>query len=716
MLLVGALGGAGCRSCDDPAAQARASDLSPAVAKVVVSGRVLDGDEQPVSGARVVARAASGEKALAISDGEGRFAVRVPAGQVELLIESTLALPERFTVTAPAGGLEDLEVSLRRRIALAGRITLGGKHVAEAEVTLMAGERFSVRTTSNPEGRFAFGELGEARYALRVVGKLGQAYVPEVRPEAEVVVALQPSRSLMVKLLDDTGKPVAGELRVSEAEGPAGARRFAVPASGSTVLELLPGAYRLEVRAAGYLPQQRALTVGTTASESIALVRPARLVVVATDERGQPVGRANVSLGQELGMGGAGNGSLEDPRLLQLGELGVLRGPIPFPPPTPQASLAPATGAARMTAASGEVELVDLQPGKLAVSVSHPDFLPTVCTTDLTPGASARLPCVLRRGELVTGRVLDEGGRAIVGAPVTTKSAEPGATVVTDGSGRFSLRVPALPATLVAQSPGFAPASATVESHEVTLVLSQARDRLAGVVEDERGRVIAGAEVKVGERRTTSDGRGQFVLEGVGRPPQSVEIRHKDFAPLQHTTSPSDGTEVQRFVLPFGGGLDGRIVMAGPERLPSKLSLEVRVGRFVEMVKVLDDGTFRRTGLPSGRATVRVLAEGFVAEPRTLELLPGDTFGEVTVRDLELSLEAALRVRGTVRTVDGTPVEGARVTVGAESTTSSASGEFVLPAVAPGRVVVRAQQGGRIGEVSVEGRPAETVTVELELQ
>lgn len=697
----------GCRGCStEPGAPA----VDLAVAHAVLSGRVVDLDEQPVAGARVVGRSArADEKAVAVTDAEGKFALRLPVGPAALLIESEAALPERLAATVPA---DAVEVALRRRVTLAGRVVADGKHVAGATVTLMAGPRLAVDTTTGPDGKFAFAELGEAHYALRVVAGARAAYLPEVTTDGPPLeIAVQPAQSVMVKVVDDLGKAVSGELRLSEGEGPAAPRALRVP--GAIVAR--PGSYRAELVIDGYLPLRAPLVIAAGRSdETLRLQRPATLQLTVRGEGEQPLVGAQVQLAGE----GAGLGTADplrdDPRLIQLGELGVLRGPIPFPPLLGGGgALAPApTIDPQRTGAGGTLELRGLVPGRTAIRVVHADHLPAVCSVDLVAGATTPLLCVARRGEPISGRVVDEAGAAVGGAQVAIAASE--LSTMTDGGGRFALRAPALPATVAVSAPGFVPRAVTVVSADeaASIVLVAARDRCSGSLEDERGRAIAGADVRVGERRTASDARGQFALEGIGRLPQPITIRHAEFAPLQaRCTEPT----AQRFVLPFGGGIEGRVTTAGPERLSATVTLEVRVGGELTTVKILDDGSFRRAGLPVGRAQVRVVATGYVAEARTLEILPGDTFGEITVRDVDFRLEAAMRVAGRVRRADG-PAGGARVSVGGKSVTTDAAGEFALEGLVPGRVTVIATQDGLEAEVAIDGRGGETLSVELELR
>lgn len=702
----------GCGGCGK-GSLAGAADLAivAAVERVVVSGRVIDGDEQPVAGAQVIGVGQGGVRALGVSDSDGRFALRLPTGAAELTIQSQAALPEKLPITAPS---DAIEVALRRRVTIAGIIQQGRKHVAGATVTLMAGDRLSIETKSGPDGRFAFAEIGEARYALRVThDTAGGAYLPDLVIDGKaLVVTLQPARGVMVKLVDDHGLDVAGELLLTEVEGPAAPRKLALPGRAL----VLPGSYRTAVRVAGFLPLGVPLVVkpGTgELTETLRLQRPATLQVTVTGEGGAPIADAAVRVGGDTFVSATASGGIDDPRLESVGELGVLRGPVPYPPAAPALSLVAAAQVVQKTDARGVAQLSSLPAGAMVVMVNHPDYLPTPCNVELTAGAMATLACPLQRGVTVSGRVLDEASNPIAGALLTSPEGSTSAT--SDRDGHFTIRVAPTQKTLTATAVGFAPVAQSIGPEPLTFVLGAARDRLAGQVEDERGRIIAGAEVRIGERRSSSDARGQFSLEGLGRPPWQLEIRHKEFAPLRQRVTSGERGEIQRFVMPFGGGIEGRVTASGPESLRGKITLEIAIGGEREIVKPLDDGTYRRVGLAVGRATIRALAPGYVTESRYVDILPADSFGEVTVRDIDFQLDLALVISGRVRRADGSTAAGATIEAAGQRTTADRDGNYTLAGVPAGKHLVTAKLDGAEATASSDGRAGDQITLDLEL-
>ena len=106
-------------------------------------------------------------------------------------------------------------------------------------------------------------------------------------------------------------------------------------------------------------------------------------------------------------------------RLETAGELGVLRGPIPYPPLVPiKVDVAPTLGF--VTDAKGAFRISGLPAGKVVVSASHPQFAVGRSTEIvLTPGAVVETRVILRRGTSLRGVVVDERGRGLAGAEVS---------------------------------------------------------------------------------------------------------------------------------------------------------------------------------------------------------------------------------------------------------------------------------------------------------
>ena len=162
-------------------------------------------------------------------------------------------------------------------------------------------------------------------------------------------------------------------------------------------------------------------------------------------------------------------------------------------------------------------------------------------TCSVFPGSDCDLGRIqLDRGRTFVGQVLDPDGKPVGGADVECNvhrivspfhigAVIPPQKLTTDAEGR--VRTPPLPVGLVAlnvRATGWRSAAwdwqrAAAAGGEVVLPpLRLEKDvPIAGVVQDEQGRPIAGARISAGEAPdTTSDAAGRFVLRGFGPNPQ----------------------------------------------------------------------------------------------------------------------------------------------------------------------------------------------------
>src|SRR5262249_26344141 len=150
----------------------------------------------------------------------------------------------------------------------------------------------------------------------------------------------------------------------------------------------------------------------------IVLSRGATVEGRVLDGEGRPIAGARIELAGEDGTPLAGAGATAAAPGLRFearGELGGLRGAIPYPPAR-ALSGAPASA----TAKDGRFRVTGLRPGRVVVSAWHPDFMRgSAAPVELPPGGSATVELRLEPGQLVRGRVLDERGDPIAGAEVS---------------------------------------------------------------------------------------------------------------------------------------------------------------------------------------------------------------------------------------------------------------------------------------------------------
>jgi protocatechuate 3,4-dioxygenase beta subunit len=502
--------------------------------------------------------------------------------------------------------------------------------------------------------------------------------------EAELPpLPMAPAAALAVRVLDAAGRPVPGaEVRAvpvlppSDDPGPEpprwrpAAADATADARGLARLDVQPGAsLLLSARAPGHPVLET--EIGRPVPDSIELRLPAgtarRLEVRSPD--GAPAAGAAVetAAGTPLGV------TAEDGRL----EIFVPRG--------------------------GALELRLLAPAgawaRAAVRPRGPDE-PEALAVSLEP------PRILR------GTVLDRAtGRPIPGSLVAAED-RPHPFATADPQGRFALAVPfGGAAGLRAAAPGYLPAAAVVREGErsnLRVSLDRLREALGAVV-DPAGRPVAGADVHLVPSDLSADGAGllattssagRFRIERLAPGSYDLEARAHGFAPATVRgilvsaggRGPAGlGTVVldpQAWVEGFVVDPDGRPV-PGARVLPAPTDAS-QPPRDVGEILTAADGSFQVPGFRAGeRLTLRVAREGYA--PRTvsgIEVPPPEP--------LEVVLEPAGRIAGTVVDESGRPVEGATVVI--------REPEAVLPGIPGGRLVggARADTEGRF---AAEGLP-----------
>lgn len=209
------------------------------------------------------------------------------------------------------------------------------------------------------------------------------------------------------------------------------------------------------------------------------------------------------------------------------------------------------------TDALGEFELDELAPGRYRLEVTHPAYRRGMAET--VAGAQD-VEIVLSTAEVdeLRGRVVDRDGYAVSGAQVRRTHGDDVLTAVdtTDANGEFEVdRRGSWHQCCVISAPGFAPKStpfpADPKWNDDWEIVLDPEVIFVGSIEDENGRPIAGAEVRVrasgtyADRRVRSTGpTGGFEIPlDVGGVSESWEIRREGFLPLalRVTTESSDG-------------------------------------------------------------------------------------------------------------------------------------------------------------------------------
>ncbi len=413
------------------------------------------------------------------------------------------------------------------------------------------------------------------------------------------------------------------------------------------------------------------------------------------DEAGRPIAGATVFVSDGTFVRPSGFDSM--------GELGVLRGVLPFPDQIVQGGAMPSASA--VSDQSGRFAVRDLRSRSVVIAVAHDRFLsrpPVVVELDKLNS----LRIVLAQGVSLRGRVLDSRGQPL--ATVTLSTAEGRMLAVSDRHGEFSIAGVGPNDTLVARLGGYYPQRRTLAALTDTTLdiqLERAEERMIIEVLDDRDRPVVGAKAEVrpvdGETHVfVTDRSGRVESVAFAPPPVKVSIGHSDFAPAVVEIAHYD--EPVQVVLQPGGGLAGVIVDVRAGTVPRGIELEVRNGNEVRKLPVVA-GRFIATSLAAGGAELVARAPGYVVWRRTVTVPPSDRLRAVTVEDVRVELERSGMVHGVVRDERGDLAAGVAVSCGDVRTTTDARGEFILTGLPGGaaRVTASKQEVRVSGEVEV---------------
>jgi len=628
-------------------------------------------------------------------------------------------------------------LAVARRVRVAGVVVDGGAPAGGATVEIVSSALPAARELSaGPDGRFAVDDLPEGSYGVAVRKGARAALVLGVErfgngPWEDLTIALQAAALVEGRVIDARTRAAVAGARVvlSPAADDAleSIRRAECDGKGEFRLEgVAAGSWVADVVAAGYLaPAAQALEAapGAHLRVDLALERGGVVEGRVVDRAGAPIRDARVELldadrrpavsawaRARRSAWAAGLANAAAGRLLPLGELGVLLGAIPYPPPPGARPTPPAEQAAGValslegftTDDAGRFRVDAVPEGRFVVRATHDAYAPgeggpvTISAKGTAPGVVV----TLRRGATVEGTVVDATGLPILGAEVEAReSGRRLAAAFSDEAGLYHLDRVSGRLVIRASAPGHGAAESEVtireaeegRTLEVPFTLSPAGGSLSGRVVDASGRPVRGAEVEargaagVGARATTDD-LGRFRLGGVPDGAVRVVARHPDYAGAElHAEAGADALEI---ALPFGGGVRGDVRDAhtrGPI-----LAFTVRAsGPGPTVTRTFEKGEFELRGLAPGRWTFTIEAKGFATHQEPIDVAAGRDVGQVT-REVRIDLVQGATVAGIVYDRHGEVVSGATVECGGVRGTTDVQGKFRLSGVAPGDVPVKA--------------------------
>jgi hypothetical protein len=217
------------------------------------------------------------------------------------------------------------------------------------------------------------------------------------------------------------------------------------------------------------------------------------------------------------------------------------------------------------------------------------------------------------------------------------------------------------------------------------------RESLRGLVVAPDGTPLAGAAVHLeGPREPAqreTDAQGRFELELPRRGELTLRVQAEGFESHQETLTVAEVGEAARRIelTPLPAALQGRATMADGTPV-GDAAVQVTIGELQREGVTDAEGRFVVEELPAGSAEVVLQATGFRTSTTGVQLERGET-AEVAVQ-LDQGLPEG-QLQGTVRAMDGTPLQ-AFVLISGERTPhqTAEDGTFEL-SVAPGRYELR---------------------------
>lgn len=731
----------------------------PAAAPLVVE--VRDERARPVAGATVLVEdgdalphgALTSELGIATLDGVGADVERVRASAPGHLPTTGVASSGRASLTLGTPASLDVHVEGPAGQPAAGaRVWIAGVDVWPPRLMV-----------ADSAGLAHWDGLASGVYDVRAEHEAAVALAPLAvslaRGErAELSLELEPGREVRVRLTDGDApdaKPVPGaELVLIEEGSSPFALRGTTDAAGRH--EFGPVSKRpaiVNVRAPGFMPENGVHVAPDRDELQIALVRSARVTGTVLDPEGRPVAGATLEIeghdarGRPLAGNFAVMSALTTPEssllpLVPLGELGVMRGPLPVPGATP---LAPPPSGAWLSDLDGQYELRDVPPGRVRVLARHPDFLAgTSELTELAPGSSADVQVSLRPGAVLEGHVTDAEGAAVRGARIDVIAAAAGVqqSAITRADGTFVLRALPPSVELMLARPGERQRFILRRTFElepgqrrsVELVLPRERPPLSVVVTDEEEEPVAGATVALSSldpdvplrESARTDAHGEARLGDAAGLDATLRVQAEGLRPFEaRVDGAADRVEVR---LVRGTAVRGRVTHVRGRQNLSGAEVVLLQGGDRRVTRSRSDGEFDFADVSVGPARLVISHPDVGTQTRDVTVLatgrPDRAF------ELEpIDMPDAGRVRGRVVDAEGSPVRGARVGVGlvpayvplgplpSGLTETAADGSFVLEGVPAGDATLSAYAAG-LGRGSASGVDvrAQDTTVGVEIQ
>jgi hypothetical protein len=697
--------------------------LDPPAGRHVIELR--DAQQRPVAGA--AAAAGNPPWPVGVSGDDGRFDVpaAVAAGPLDVLLADgrRWRLEPPRPAAAPEG--EPLRVALAPRPRLAGRVLDAATRRPLAGVLVWPGDDPGSVAFTDERGGYTVAARDGGRGWVQAEADGFAPRALRLPPAGEAgplaTLLLDAAGTLAGRAVDARGAPIPGVAITAAGRrvpyevfdrDPAAARAVS-DAAGRFVLRGLTAAPAWELTATrhGYHAARATVAAGGEAHLALAPARAAHGAVVDLDER--PLAGVVVTVRPAAGAPG-------EPVTATTGDDG------------------------RFALAALPAERVDLEARRSGFA---PRRVPGVAVP-AGEGATDLGTLVLVPGATIAGGVADAAGRPLAGvevwlaevgrrpSPALAESLrrEPPAAS-SDAAGRFAVADLAAGTrrhVLLARSgylPAWVPGVAAPPAEPLAVVLAPA-SRIRGRVEDEEGRPVAAASVRLApappppgtvgvepmraenSAEVRSERDGGFVFDEVAPGAVLVEAQAEGFLHTEpvELRVPEGGEPADvRLVLDRGARLSGLVTSDGGEPVAGAV-LRVAAARGASDA----EGRYRIAGVPLGIQALLVAHPDYRMLTRELDVQPGENRVDVTV-------EEGAAVSGRVVDEEGAPHPGATVALRNRSeralrgyaAISGAGGRFEIAGVAEGRYDLEAEAEGfapavggqpvTVGEENVDG-------------
>lgn len=290
-------------------------------------------------------------------------------------------------------------------------------------------------------------------------------------------------------------------------------------------------------------------------------------------------------------------------------------------------------------------------------------------------------------GLSVSGTVVDPDGKPVAGARVMYYGDRFVAvtTVRTDPNGAFRLSgiqpFDGVPEQIIVRADGWAPVAVAVEQLQASSAaaplavrLTEKGHRIAGRVENDKGKPIEGARVEAGseaapDRRgvsMTTGADGQFQFDSLDSR-ATFDVSASGFSEINWKHLAVDGKGIVTVVMQERAAIVGKVVDADTGRSIPKFNIKIRMNGVESSREETgeefggDDGAFRLDNLQAGsKAILVVTAEGYPVQYFDQTTIVGGNAQPIAIR---LSKDPPDHIRLAGRIVDsaGKPLPGVEV-------------------------------------------------------